>query len=104
MPRLTVRVGWLSAVPVSESRDEFSAGGWDEAGSGWPVLEAVPGGPRLARGIVLAVLASYAAIEVIDVLTSPLPSHGAELAVDIPAIGLLFLLSIWVTSAAAEQW
>jgi two-component system sensor histidine kinase DesK len=104
MPRLTVRVGWLSAAPVSESRDELSPSGWDEAGTGWPVLEAVPGGPRLARGIVLAVLASYAAIEVIDVLTSPLPSHGAELAVDIPAIGLLFLLSIWVTSAAAEQW
>lgn len=101
MPWPNGRTSWLSARPVDE---DPQANGQSDDSTEWPVLEAVPGGPRLARAIVLAVLTTYATLQAIDLLVSPLPSHGLELAVDIPAISLLFLLTIWVTSADAEDW
>jgi two-component system, NarL family, sensor histidine kinase DesK len=104
MPGLAARAGWLSTTPAPETQVDTSATGWVEDASVLPALEAVPGGPRLARAIVLAALSSYAAIQTIDLVVSPLPSHGLELAVDILAIGILFALTVWVTSAAAEHW
>jgi two-component system sensor histidine kinase DesK len=101
MPWPNGRTSWLSARPVDE---DPQANGQSDDSTEWPVLEAVPGGPRLARAIVLAVLTTYATLQTIDLLVSPLPSHGLQLAVDIPAISLLFLLTIWVTSADAEDW
>jgi two-component system, NarL family, sensor histidine kinase DesK len=101
MPWPNGRTSWLSARPVDE---DPQANGQTDDSTEWPVLDAVPGGPRLARAIVLAVLTTYATLQTIDLLVSPLPSHGLQLAVDIPAISLLFLLTIWVTSAEAEDW
>src|ERR1700733_8016950 len=101
MPWPNGRTSWLSARPADE---DPQANGQSDDSTEWPVLEAVPGGPRLARAIVLAVLTTYATLQTIDLLVSPLPSHGLQLAVDIPAISLLFLLTIWVTSADAEDW
>jgi two-component system, NarL family, sensor histidine kinase DesK len=103
MPLPRRRTGWLSAIPEDESLRGPSAAGHTGDGPGLPVLDAVPGGPRLARAIVLAVLTMYATLQTTDVLTSPLPSHGLELGIDIPAIGMLYLLTIWVTSSAAEE-
>lgn len=76
-----------------------------------PAPEATPaatlgvvGGPRLARSILLAVLCSYAAVQVIDALTSPIPARGAMLAVDFTCLVLLFAMTVVVTSGVVERW
>ena len=104
MPWRDARPGWLSAPPVHTLEQDSLLSGWARDNRPFPLLEEVQGSPGLARGIVLAVLSAYAAIQTIDLATSPLPSHGLQLALDIPAIGLLFVLAIWVTSADAERW
>jgi two-component system, NarL family, sensor histidine kinase DesK len=98
------QAGWLSAPPTREVDEDIPASGWVEDGQSLPVLDEVHGGSRLARAIVLAVLTTYAANQTIDLVQSPLPSHGTELGVDIPAIFLLYALTVWVTSAAADHW
>ena len=100
MPRLAARAGWLSVRRARDAEKSTSATGRDGDAEAW----TIPGGPRLARAIVLAVLSAYAANQMIDLVTSPLPSHGAELAVDAPAIVVLYALTVWVTSASAEHW
>src|SRR5579863_459858 len=104
MPGPRARAGWLSALPVLPNADTSAA--TDE-----PAPEATPaatlgvvGGPRLARSILLAVLCSYAAVQVIDALTSPIPARGAMLAVDFTCLVLLFAMTVVVTSGAAEHW
>ncbi len=64
----------------------------------------IAGGPKLARAIVLAVLASYGAVQVIDALTSLLPVRGAKLALDFGCLVLLLGMTAAVTSAGAERW
>jgi two-component system sensor histidine kinase DesK len=104
MPRLDRQGGWLSAQPAGEDVLDASAGGWAGDAQPLPVLEEVHGGPRLARAIVVAVLSAYTANQIIDLSVSPLPSHGLELALDLPAIIVLYVLTVWLTSAAAERW
>ncbi|MBO0806681.1 MAG: histidine kinase [Actinobacteria bacterium] len=65
---------------------------------------AIPGGPRLARAVLVAVLCSYVAVQVIDVVTAPLVSREPKLALDLPALLAIFALTLSVTSAAAERW
>jgi two-component system sensor histidine kinase DesK len=107
MPRLTSRTGWLSTAPAPkvgpEAGPKVGRDSSDEDARP-PPAGVIPGGPRLARAIVLAVLCSYVTVQVIDVLTAPLPSYGFKLAVDIAALVGVFLLTVWVTSAAAEHW
>ncbi|HEX8008502.1 MAG TPA: histidine kinase [Trebonia sp.] len=99
MPRLTSRTGWLSTAPAPEV-------GKDSGGEHvrLPSAGVIPGGPGLARAIVLAVLCSYVAVQVIDVVTAPLRSFGFKLSVDIAALVGTFALTVWVTSAATERW
>jgi two-component system, NarL family, sensor histidine kinase DesK len=104
VPRLDGQGGWLSTPSPGEDAEDISAGGWAEDAQPLPVLEEVHGSPRLARAIVLAVLSAYATNQIIDLWVSPLPSHGSELALDLPAILVLYLLTVWSTSAAAEHW
>jgi two-component system sensor histidine kinase DesK len=99
MPRLTSRPGWLStALAPAVAKDRLNEH------VQLPSAGVIPGGPRLARAVVLAVLCSYVAVQVINVVTAPLPSHGFKLAVDIAALVGTFVLTVWVTSAAAEHW
>jgi two-component system sensor histidine kinase DesK len=104
VPTLDGQGGWLSTPSLGEDAEDISAGGWDGAAPPLPVLEEVHGSPRLARAIVLAVLSAYATNQIIDLWVSPLPSHGSELALDLPVIVVLYLLTVWSTSAAAEHW
>jgi two-component system, NarL family, sensor histidine kinase DesK len=104
MPRFDGHGGWLSAPSARGDVEEVFAGGWAGEAQPLPVLEEVHGGPRLARAIVLAVLTVYAANQIIDLSVSPLPSHGSELSLDLPAIVVLYALTVWLTSAAAERW
>ena len=99
MARPTSRTGWLSTAPARGAGEDGSA-----EDIRLPSAGVIPGGPRLARAIVLAVLCSYVAVQVINVVTAPLPSHGFKLAVDIAAVVGTFALTVWVTSAAAEHW
>ncbi|MBV9446009.1 MAG: two-component sensor histidine kinase [Streptosporangiaceae bacterium] len=104
MPGPGGQAGWLSAPASPEMPEDAAVGDWGQDAQSLPVLEAINGSPRLARGIVLTVLLVYAAIQTIDLAVSPLPSHGTQLVVDIPAIVGLCALTVWVTSAAAEHW
>jgi two-component system, NarL family, sensor histidine kinase DesK len=99
MPRLTNGAGWLSTAPAPEV-------GQDSSGehARLPSARVIPGGPGLARAVLLAVLCSYVAVQVIDVLTAPLPSHGTKLVVDFAALAGVFALTVSVTSSAAEHW
>ena len=105
MPGLRARAGWLSALPALPNA------GAPAATDPEPEPEAIPaaalgvvGGPKLARSIVLAVLCSYVAVQVIDALTSPIPARGIRLAVDFTCLVLLFAMTAFVTSAAVERW
>src|SRR5690242_11589659 len=103
MPGLTARAGWLSATPVPRSGDtQASPDGRPEHRP--PATQGVVGGPKLARAIVLAVLCAYVAVQVIDQLTAPFHSRSEALAVGIPSLAVLFLLTVSITSAEAERW
>jgi len=103
MPRLTKEIGWLSTSHPAEAwKDSPVCRSSDHAQV--PAAQEIPGGPRLARAIVLAVLCSYVAVQVINVVTAPLPSYGLKLAADIAALVGVFVLTALVTSASAERW
>lgn len=100
MPRPTARVGWLSAAPAPRASSVTGSGELGQVAA----VQEIPGGPRLARAIMVAVLCSYVAVQVIDVLTAPLTSRGLKLVVDIPALLAVFALTLSVTSGGAENW
>lgn len=105
MPGLRAHSGWLSALPALPDADAPAATDAEpEPGATPPATLGVAGGPKLARSIVLAVLCSYVAVQVIDALTSPTPARGARLAVDLTSLVLLFALTAFVTSSAVERW
>jgi two-component system, NarL family, sensor histidine kinase DesK len=101
MPGLTVHTGWLSTVPATTEEPTESP----PDSSRTPVwAQDVPGGPRLARAIVLAVLCSYAAVQTIDQLTAPFPHRTTALELGISCLAVLTLLTMAITSASAEGW
>jgi two-component system sensor histidine kinase DesK len=95
--------GWLSTSAVPEVGEDSLTARSGQLEELAPSRE-VPGGQRLARAIVLAVLCSYVAVQIIDVVTAPLPSRGGKLAVDIAVVLGLFGLTVAVTSSSAERW
>jgi two-component system sensor histidine kinase DesK len=102
MAGLVSRTGWLSttAGPLSTGTPASA----DAEAEDTTTAPGIAGGPKLARAIVLAVLCSYGAVQVIDALTSPLAGLGAKLALDIACLTLLLGMTASVTSAAAERW
>jgi two-component system, NarL family, sensor histidine kinase DesK len=112
MPGLRARVGWLAALTARPNADapDPSADAPDppdaetEPGAALAAPLGVVGGPKLARAIVLAVLCSYLAVQVIDALTSPIPARLDLLTLDFTCLLLLFALTAFVTSAAVERW
>jgi two-component system, NarL family, sensor histidine kinase DesK len=62
------------------------------------------GGQRLARVIVLTVLCGFLAVQMIDILGSPIPDHGFKLAVGIVSICLVFTLVLFISDASSEMW
>lgn len=102
MAGLVSRTGWLSTTASPLSPDApASADAEPEHTSTAP---GIAGGPKLARAIVLAVLASYGAVQVIDALTSLLPVRGAKLVLDFGCLVLLLGMTAAVTSAGADRW
>ena len=102
MAGLVSRTGWLSTTASPLSPDAPTSA--DAEAEHTTTAPGIAGGPKLARAIVLAVLASYGAVQVIDALTSLLPVRGAKLALDFGCLVLLLGMTAAVTSAGAERW
>jgi two-component system sensor histidine kinase DesK len=64
----------------------------------------VYGGQRLARVILLTVLCGFLAVQLIDILASPIPSRGIDLAVGVTSICVVFVLQLFISAAGAESW
>lgn len=103
MARLAKGTGWLPATPSAEAGADPPVPVTGEHPR-VPTARPVPVGPRLARAIVLAVLACSAAVQVIDVATVSLPSAGIKLTVDFVALAGIVALTTLVTSTAVERW
>jgi two-component system sensor histidine kinase DesK len=115
MPGRPGQAGWLSAAPTLEQAadtypdlDTQSASLATESPGGQRVVPAelrdVPGGTRLARAILLTVLCGFLAVELIDVLTSPIPSHGTAVTVSLVCVVVVFCLQLFISSAGASRW
>src|SRR6202050_1256474 len=102
MAGLVSRTGWLSTTASPLSPDAPTSA--DAEAEHTTTAPGIAGGPKLARAIVLAVLASYGAVQVIDALTSLLPVRGAKLALDFGCLVLLLGMTAAVTSAGGERW
>ena len=102
MPGLVSRTGWLSTTASPLSTDTTASA--DAEAENTATAPGIAGGPKLARAIMLAVLCSYGAVQVIDALTSPLSDRGARLTIDFACLALLLFMTASVTSAAAERW
>ena len=116
MPGRTAQAGWLSTAPTIEpaadTRDGLDAqdasllaqepaDGLRDVPDG---LSDVPGGTRLARAILLTVLCGFLAVQLIDVLTSPIPSHGTAVTVSLVCVVVVFGLQLLISSAGASRW
>jgi signal transduction histidine kinase len=99
-PELSPQAHWLSTTPAPGLDEDTPATGPGAEAQ----TRAVPEGPRLARAVMLAVFCSYAAIQTINALTSPVPEQGYKLAANIAAVYVLFALAVLVTWEAAERW
>ena len=106
MPGREVQAGWLSETADALPDDidgQFTAA----IKQSTPILSAVSnlhGGPRLARAILIVVLCGFLSVQVIDVLTSPIESHGLDLVVGIASICAVFALQVVISSAGAAYW
>jgi two-component system sensor histidine kinase DesK len=95
MPGRKVRADWLTGqVPET---DGISA----QPGAG---AYEVHGGQRLARLIVLTVLCAFLAVQLIDILDSPIPDRGVKLAVGIASICVVFTLELFISAASSVTW
>lgn len=75
-----------------------------EAAGLQPLPKGAPGGPRLGRAIVIAVLCAFVAVQAIDELTAPFPARSEQLTVGFVSLALLFGLTVTITSPAAGYW
>jgi two-component system sensor histidine kinase DesK len=95
MPGRKVRADWLTGqVPGTDGISVQPAAGAYE----------VHGGQRLARLIVLTVLCAFLAVQLIDILDSPLPDRGFKLAVGIASICVVFTLELFISAASSVTW
>jgi two-component system, NarL family, sensor histidine kinase DesK len=106
MPGRMAKAGWLSTATLRSS-DSISGQVAANIGASTRTLSAADelhGGPRLARAILLTVLCGFLAVQVIDILTSPIESQGYTLAVGLTSICVVFVLQVFNSSAGAAQW
>lgn len=102
MAGLVSQKGWLSTTASPLNTDSPAS---PDAEAPNTTAPGIAGGPKLARAIVLAVLCSYAAVQVINVLTASIQHQRvARVTLDIACLTLLIAMTIAVTSASAERW
>ena len=109
MPGRRVRASWLSTAPATEpdtgpSRDFSTLDTSPAAQVGARGAGGVPGDIRLARLILLTVLSGFLAVQLIDVLTSPIPSHGAAVGISLVCVVVVFTLQVFISSPGASRW
>jgi two-component system, NarL family, sensor histidine kinase DesK len=66
--------------------------------------EEIRGGIRLAQAILVTVLCAFLVVQMLNVVTSPLPSHGVVLGLGLASLGAVFGLQILHSSPAAARW
>jgi two-component system sensor histidine kinase DesK len=59
---------------------------------------------RLAQIILWTVLCSFGLLQVIDILDSPITSGASDLAVECPALAVVFAAQFFISSSSAAQW
>jgi two-component system, NarL family, sensor histidine kinase DesK len=64
----------------------------------------IRGGIRFAQTILVTVLCAFIVVQVLNVVTSPLPSHGVVLGLGLASLGAVFGLQIVHSSLAAGRW
>jgi two-component system, NarL family, sensor histidine kinase DesK len=112
MPGLIARAGWLStsttpAPQIADTQappDTLAGTPAPPDTLAEPPPAALGAGPKLARAVLLAVLCSFVAVQAIDELTAPFASRGTSLAIGFTSLGILFVLTVLITSPQAEHW
>jgi two-component system sensor histidine kinase DesK len=106
MPDRAALSGWLLLDP---SQPDLSGSFGDHAASPPPDPPETPaesglGGPRLAGAILITVLCAFLAVQVIDILTSPIPSEGLDLGVGLASVAVVFTLQVLNSSSKTARW
>jgi two-component system sensor histidine kinase DesK len=110
---LKTRVSRLASQLRGRGSGQIAAS-WQDKDPHAPSSGQTPSGPRLNRLVVLAVLCSFAAVQVVVQVTRPLPrgvnigfavpAHGIVLGVDIAVVVVLLALSTVLTFGSSESW
>jgi two-component system, NarL family, sensor histidine kinase DesK len=96
---LGAQTGWLAATPGPK----FSENGPGDDSRSPPAPRPVQGGPRLAQVVLAGVLCGYIAVQLIDVISAPLPAHRTAIVVSVVADFTLFALTLSIASARTQQ-
>src|SRR5712691_7063950 len=106
MPGREVQASWLSAAPPEspDALDGQVTAGIEQSARTFSDDNDLHGGPRLARAILLLVLCGFLAVQVIDLLTSPIESRGFQLAVGLTSVCAVFALQVVNSSADTVRW
>src|SRR5436309_7518674 len=93
MPGRKVQAGWLTGqVPGTDGIAARATAGQGRAAPLPAAAYEVHGGQRLARLILLTVLCGFLGVQLIDLLDSPIQSHGLKLTVGVASICVVFAL------------
>jgi two-component system, NarL family, sensor histidine kinase DesK len=107
MPNRATRGGRLSVVPGLRTPGNGERRVWSAVPRTdpppLPTAKEVPG-VQLARAILITVLCGYLVVELLNVVTPPLPAHGLGVVVGCTAVVLLFSLQLFNSSAGAARW
>jgi two-component system, NarL family, sensor histidine kinase DesK len=105
MPGRKVQAGWLTGqVPGTDGIAARATAGQERAAPSLSAAYEVHGGQRLARLILLTVLCGFLSVQLIDLLDSPIQSHGLKLTVGVASICVVFALQVYISSSTSEAW
>jgi two-component system, NarL family, sensor histidine kinase DesK len=99
--RQPARVTLASTPESSDDIEDWAASQASEIPS--PPGSDLHGSPRLARAILLTVLCGFLAVQVIDILTSPIESYGLDLGVGLACVVVVFTLQVFISSSPADK-
>jgi two-component system sensor histidine kinase DesK len=104
------QAGWLSTLSARGSPQDDAAVREDDAdvreemGTRTPSVKEFPGGPPLARLIILTVVSGFVTVKAINIASTTAPARQLALEIGIPSIVALFALAVLVTWSGTERW
>jgi two-component system, NarL family, sensor histidine kinase DesK len=104
MPGLRAQAGWIAMIRPPFARGDSGDDVQQDEDAPASSDHRFPGGPLLARLIMLAAVCSYITVEAIELLTSYFSSRSQALGVGLPCLALLLALTYCITSEAAGRW